>query len=138
MARLTLDERIVFLKDMHFVLNLCTERPLTPAEEKGMPKGRAWDITVSRNGNGFHTKFLAGSGLKYKSPPLLDILYSLVSDASCFDDFANIDEFAKELSITAPSKAFASWESCRRAKDWLDQVLPGDDIKRLQFILEDY
>ncbi len=92
-------------------------------------------ITLGK-GHPFSTPFRMG--VAHTAPPdELDVLHSLLLDASCSDQ--SFEDWCGEFGYDTDSrKAETTWKECRKIGDWLGQSLTSQQIEQLRELFQDF
>lgn len=74
------------------------------------------------NGQPFVTEYQSNPAV-YGTPTISQIMGSLLSDARIPYAYHDIDDFADDMGYRKPSAAIRAWEGCKKAQDWIRDVL---------------
>lgn len=117
-----------------------------PGDESNWKHAR-FSVNVQINGKPFQAFYSMGEGhqrifrakpdrrhesnwieeVKYPDPERADVIYSLISDASLFEDSTDIDDFAANYCEGRKfSQVRESWEACEKTAKYLRLAFGGD------------
>lgn len=92
--------------------------------------------------NGKQYSFNYQCNTEYKKPNKKDCLYCLLSDASCFNCFANVDDFLTEFGYTDNlqnvRKGEKVYNACKRTAKALNRLFAENEIELLNTYFENY
>lgn len=122
---------------------LCEERGVKIV---AMPRGeelrvgctmRVWWCDLHYQGRSIQVPFYQGMG--HKNPPTAaDVLLCLITDAECYDNATDLDDFAQDYCVGMKvSRVLAMYEACRKMSADI-RVFLGDDFDMFQSAAANY
>lgn len=112
--------------------DLMTTHGITATVEYGAPERNddwqadGWTVTFHRKGDGrkrLTVPFYMGSGHHGAEPGAAEVMGCLLSDADCYENAQDIDDFANEFGYDKPSAAIKAYKGCERIGKRLDRFL---------------
>jgi hypothetical protein len=103
----------------------------------GMENMNQYTVTLKFKGRQLTTPFFTGLGWDTE-PNQLDVLSSLLSDASCYENSSSFEDFCSDLGYNSDSrKAEKIYQACEKNAKKLKQFL-GDDHEAISNELSNY
>lgn len=97
-----------------------------------------WEVTITNLGNGksLTTSYMTGMGLRkhgeLTKPELADVLHSLISDATSYQNANDFDDWCASMGFDSDSrKAENTWNACTKIHKDLVKLLGSELIEEL-------